>query len=669
MTAAWIGNPLNSLVVKKRSKIGAVKYYEVLVASKNYRGGNLTYSFDGTLVSGNAVTVPLKSKTVTAFVVGMVKKPVFKFKPITELLSERPLPAYCLELAKWLSQYYACSMGEALSLLAPTKTTAKKQEDSAVLTRVSEQKIDLSEPLTKDQASAISKIGGSKNTTTLLHGETASGKTRVYLELASQTLKAGRSVILLTPEISLTSQLERATNQLASPVRTFHSQLRPGQRRKLWLNILESREPMVIIGPRSALFLPLPNLGLIVVDEAHEPAYKQEQSPRYRTARVASQLGQLAKAKVVLGTATPSIDDYYLASDKKAIVTMTQPAIRAISTKGSGVQIVDLKDRSQFSRSPYLSRELLKAASEALNAKRQVMIYLNRRGSARLILCKVCGWQLLCPNCDLPLVYHGDQHLVRCHSCGHKSAPPAFCSNCHNPDVIYTTAGTKAIHDELARHFPKAKIARFDSDNIRGQRLNELYDQLHSGKIEIIVGTQLLAKGLDLPKLQLVGVVTADTSLALPDFTSEERSFQLLYQVIGRVGRGHGHGRAIIQTYHPDSPIIIAAATKDWQKFYRHCIAERQNFRFPPFAYLLKLSCKRASSAGAAKSAENIKKQILQLGLAVQVIGPSPSFWSRRGHYHYWQLTVKSKDRQHLVDIARQVSGDWRIDLDPVGLL
>ena len=163
--------------------------------------------------------------------------------------------------------------------------------------------------------------------------------------------------------------------------------------------------------------------------------------------------------------------------------------------------------------------------------------------------------------------------------------------------------------------------------------------------------------------------MTADTSLALPDFTSEERSFQLLYQVIGRVGRGHGHGRAIIQTYHPDSPIIIAAATKDWQKFYRHCIAERQNFRFPPFAYLLKLSCKRASSAGAAKSAENIKKQILQLGLAVQVIGPSPSFWSRRGHYHYWQLTVKSKDRQHLVDIARQVSGDWRIDLDPVGLL
>jgi primosomal protein N' (replication factor Y) len=297
------------------------------------------------------------------------------------------------------------------------------------------------------------------------------------------------------------------------------------------------------------------------------------------------------------------------------------------------------------------------------------MIYLNRRGSARLIMCQKCGWQALCPNCDLPLVYHGDEHQARCHSCGYKQAPPAACPTCSNPDVIYKGAGTKALFDEIKRLFGQAKVARFDSDSRRGERLNEQYARLHAGQVDIIVGTQVLAKGLDLPKLGLVGVISADTAMGLPDFSSEERSFQLLYQVAGRVGRGHGPGKVIVQTYQPDSPVIAAALKRDYQSFYKYSLSERQNFKFPPFAYLLKLSIKRATPAGAASSASRLKSQVQAQKLPVEVIGPAPAFYGRRGRFHYWQVVVKSKDRKHLVEVARSVPADWRIDLDPTNLL
>lgn len=648
-------------------------YYEVAVADGRYRGSAaLTYGSTDVLRKHSVVTVPLKNRSVTGFVVTETTKPDFNTKPIKNLLSEQALPEHCLELARWLQDYYSCGLGDALRQFAPTRPSLRKpdaDDEEKLLMSIEDMQLELNASLSGDQKQALKAIQDSVHTTVLLHGDTGTGKTRVYLELAQQHLESGRSVIMLTPEIALTSQLaEAARRKLGHRIFVIHSRLSVAQRKKIWLDILQSKDAIVVIGPRSALFSPVRNLGLIVVDEAHEPAYKQEQSPRYHAVRVASQLGLLTGAKVVLGTATPLTTDYYLATQHDAIVRMRQPAI-GLHIEKPKVQIVDIKDRQNFSISPYLSDQLIAAAKASLAAKKQVLIYLNRRGSARLILCEQCGWQLLCPHCDVPLVYHGDEHTARCHICGYSTPPPVACPNCHNTDIIYKGIGSKALADTAERLFQGYRVQRFDSDSKSGEQAHELYGHLLKGDIDILVGTQQLAKGFDLPRLGLVGIIAAETSLGLPDYTAEERAYQLTSQVIGRVGRGHTSGEIIIQSHNPSSLIISAAIERDYEKFYRHVISERQAFRFPPFAYLLKLTIRRATAKGAENAALRLKKQLLNRGLPVEVIGPSPSFYAKRGRYYYWQLVAKSKQRRHLTQLADMVPADWMIDLDPVDLL
>lgn len=646
-----------------------MRYYEVLVASNRFHGDLLTYSHNGLLEERSVITVPLRNRQVTAFTIKEVKKPDFALKPITSVLSPNILPTHCLELARWISSYYNCNLGDVLGQFAPTRPTVRfaKIDDHTLATEPLDQ-LSMDTTLTAGQTQAIKQISRSRQTTSLLHGETGSGKTRVYLELAKNAVTKGSSAIILTPEISLTAQLAKAASSLGCPVYVLHSRLTASTRKKIWFQMLQSQEPVIAIGPRSALFAPLKNIGLIVLDEAHEPAYKQEQSPRYHASRVASQLGKLTGAKVVLGTATPNVAEYYLAQQREAVIAMTEPAI-ATKHLPRVVEIVDIKDRANFGSSTYLSKRLIEEISSCLSSGKQAMVYLNRRGSARLILCRACGWQMVCPNCDIPLIYHGDQHKVRCHTCGYRATPPTACPTCQNPDIIYMGIGTKSLADEIVKLFPDAKVQRFDSDNRTGEQLNEMYPDLHSGKVDILIGTQLLAKGLDLPKLGLVGVIAAESSLALPDFTSEERTFQLLYQILGRVGRGHSAGRAIVQTFQPNSPAIVAAVKRNYLSFYKYALEERRQFRFPPFAYLLKLSCRRATSASAKDATDKFKTRIAKLGLPVEIIGPAPAFYSRRGRYFYWQLTIKSKVRSHLVDIAKITPADWVVDLDPADLL
>ena len=647
-------------------------FYEVFLASTHYHGSKpLTYSSKDKLKPLSAVTLPLQKRMVTGFVMREVSKPKFATKEVKTLLSDRPLPRQCLQLAQWLADYYAATLGDALRQFTPVTTTVRRThpEHGQSITATAAVQIEFDLPLTDDQNKAIKAISRTKNTTVLLHGDTGTGKTRVYLELAREVLSTGRSVMLLTPEIALTSQLAAAVEQLLPhPTYVLHSQLSPAKRKKLWFAILEATEPVVIIGPRSALFAPVNNLGLIVVDEAHEPAYKQEQSPRYFALRAASQLGAISSAKVILGTATPSVADYYVAQRHKAVVEMKTLAI--IHNHGEPLaEIIDIKDRKNFTRNPYLSNQLIEAMNKELADKKQVMIYLNRRGSARLILCNSCGWQLLCPHCDVPLVYHADKHSARCHICGFTQAPPLECPQCHNPDIIYRSIGTKALTENIAKLFPRYRLARFDSDNVAGEHINEVYGRLRAGEIDILVGTQLLAKGFDLPGLNLVGIVNAETSLALPDFTSEERAFQLLYQVMGRVGRGHGRGHVIIQSIDPANIVVKSACERDWHGFYKHALAERQAFRFPPFAYLMQLSCRRSTESGASGAAQNLKKKLASKKLPVEIIGPAPSFYARRGKYYYYQLVCKTKDRDHLLELAKEVPGDWTVDLDPINLL
>lgn len=644
-------------------------YYEVLPADGRYKSDSpLTYSYDGVIRPLCVVTIPLRSRLVTGFVVAKVSKPKFDAKPIKSVVSPVPLPAASLKLAEWMADYYHAGLGDVLKQFAPSKPSVRQiQSDNPPLDQ--ELQLELNQPLSKDQKSALTAIKKHPGTTILLHGDTGTGKTRVYLELAEAILKNNRSVILLTPEISLTSQLARAARKkLSAPTHVIHSQLSMSQRKKIWLAILEAKEPIVIIGPRSALFSPVKNLGLIVLDEAHEPAYKQEQSPRYHARAVASHLGTLTGAKVILGTATPLLGDYYLADKHKAVVRMSQLAAGDSYGKLTSL-VVDMRRKENLSRYPLLSKALVEEIKSALARKKQVLIYLNRRGTARLILCTSCGWQLLCPNCDIPLVYHGDEHLARCHTCGHKASPPVACPQCKNPDIIYKGIGTKALEQAIAGIFPDRKIQRFDSDNIPGERINELYSKLLAGEIDILVGTQLLAKGFDLPRLGMVGIISAESSMSLPDYSSEERSFQLLYQVMGRVGRGHGAGTVVLQSYSPDSKAIRAAIDRDWNLFYEQALKQRQQYRFPPYSYLLQLVCKRVTIKGAQMASQRLKSKLLEQKLPVEIIGPTPNFFGKRGSNYYYQLVVKSKQREHLLKLAASAPADWTVNLDPQDLL
>ncbi len=331
--------------------------------------------------------------------------------------------------------------------------------------------------------------------------------------------------------------------------------------------------------------------------------------------------------------------------------------------------MVDRKDHSLFSRSSFLSLELIKAVEQALARSEQSLLYLNRRGTARLVLCESCGWQATCPHCDVPLTYHGDHHELRCHSCSYHTATPAACPTCGHPNVLFKTAGTKAVVDEVGRLFPNARVARFDTDNAKADRFEQHYEAVKRGDVDILVGTQLLAKGLDLPRLSTLGVLLADTSLYMPDFSAEERTFQLISQVLGRIGRGHVTGRAVIQTYHPEHPVLIDALSGDYRHFYETELAARKQFLFPPFCYLLKLTVRRASITSAEAAALKLKAEIETGGYKVRVEGPAPSFYERFQDKYQWQLIIKARERPELLRIIASLPANCSYDIDPTDLL
>jgi primosomal protein N' (replication factor Y) len=643
-------------------------YYLVWVRSSRYHGSEpLTYSSDQKLVAGSIVDVELQTEQVLGFVSGSTTRPRFKIKPISRIYDLPPLPPHLLRLAKWLQEYYPAPLGIVSQQLLPANL-AEKQLRLTSPPKLPKPDLSTLPLLTAEQKAALAAMV--ERDTYLLHGITGSGKTRIYIELAARALTEGQSAIILTPEISLTTQLADSFRQVfGNRVLVMHSQQAPSERQAAWLDCLRASEPMIIVGPRSALFSPLAKVGLIVLDESHETAYKQEQAPQYQAGRVASQLATLAHSTLILGSATPSVSDYYLAEQKQKPIIRLAHLARPDEHPATNVVLVDRKDRDQFSRSPHFSQALIKAVEAALKRGEQSLLYLNRRGTARLVLCENCGWQANCPHCDVPLTYHGDHHDLRCHSCDYREPAPSSCPVCGHADIIFRTAGTKAIVEEVHKLFPQARVARFDTDNLRGERFERHYETIKQGEVDILVGTQLLAKGLDLPRLSTLGILLADTSLYLPDFSAQERTFQLISQVLGRIGRGHVAGRAIIQTYHPDHPVLQAAIKGDYQTFYKAELTERQEFLFPPFCYLLKLTVRRASIKSAEAAAEKLKEEIEQSDYRVRVEGPAPSFYERLQNKYQWQLVVKAKDRHELIKIMGALPSGWSSDLDPMDLL
>lgn len=642
-------------------------FYKVWVRSNRYRGQEaLTYSSAENIAPGALVRVPLQQQEVLGVVVTTSERPSFATKPLVLLPDLPPLPEVLLKTINWLQHFYATPLGVATQLIVPTAITKPRRPVGPSTTPVEAVSLP---PLTAEQKAALQTIASPG--TYLLHGKTGTGKTRIYIELAKQAIANQKSALILSPEIGLTSQLARNfTEVFGSHVVVLHSQLTVAERQAAWLTILRSTEPLVVIGPRSALFSPIRTLGVIVVDESHEPAYKQEQAPYYHTSRVAAQLAQEHKTSLVLGSATPPLVDYFMAEQRGRPIIRLSTLAKSSVTQPVQHTVVDLKNRTEFSRSSYLSNTLLEAIEGSLKRGEQTLLYLNRRGTARLTVCDHCGWQAVCPHCNLPLAYHHDLHRLQCHVCGYYTSPPSVCPACAHPSITFRAIGTKAIVDEVQRIFPTARVQRFDTDNKKADRLAAHYDAVYSGKVDILVGTQMLAKGLDLPRLSTIGVVAADSSLALPDYTAGERTYQLLRQVLGRLGRGHREGRAIIQTYTPDHPLIKAAINDEWEYFYRTELAERRKYNFPPYCHLLKLTCRRASAASAEKAAKQLKTQLESAIPSLAIEGPAPAFHEKLQGKYQWQLVVKAQRRSDLLQALTMLpKSGWSYDIDPLNLL
>ncbi len=647
-------------------------YFEVLPAkvfrkSPKLEDGILTYSFAENLKIGTIVEIPLgKSKTI-GIIYKKVEKPEFEVKDIVRKLYDKPFPSHLVKSIIWLSEYYLVPLPQVVSLFLPN-TIDKKHKIASPLPEKPLKTIDI--PLNTAQKQALKALEEATTSTKLLHGITGSGKTNIYLTLAHHAYVAKKSTILLVPEIALTSQLVQIFKEtFGENVILIHSKQTDKVRRDTFESLLQSDTPKIVIGPRSALFAPLKNLGLIIIDEAHESTYFQDQTPKYSALRLASFIANNNRIKCILGTATPKVEDYYLAKTHNSLITLKEKAKDTAITPE--IKIVDLKSRDNFTKNRYFSDDLIARIEENLKNGHQTLIYHNRRGSAPLTICENCGYEALCPNCFLPLTLHADSYKLICHTCGYKEKVPVCCPECKHPDIIHKGFGTKLLESELKKLFKNTKIARFDGDTDKDKTLDSLYDDVKSGKIDIIIGTQTVTKGLDLPKLATVGIVQADSGLSLPDYSSEERTFDLINQVLGRIGRGHiKTANAVIQTFHPESPAITNAIASDYESFYNYLILKRKKSHFPPFFYLAKISVVYKTERIALTKIKEVYKALKDKD-GIYLSAPTPAFHEYTNTGYNWQIIVKSSNRKNLIDAIKSLDSfpDIRLSIDPPSLL
>jgi primosomal protein N' (replication factor Y) len=645
------------------------KYYiqVALALPAMWKQNVYTYEYYEKLKVGTIVSAPFGSATKSGFVTAVVEKPDYKTKPITAT-QELRLNDKTLKFYDWIAKYYPTTPGSHVQQFVPSflKSIPKSVKNSAVTTT------KLPEPttLSKEQTSAygeLSKLGSSAGA--VLHGITGSGKTRLYCELALKNMREGKNTLILYPEISLTSQLEQTLVEFFGDdmILTYHSKRTPAQQRKTWLIINKTQQPYICIGPRSALFLPHNNLGLVVVDEAHDGAYKQDSGSRYSGLVAAGSLARNHNAQLILGSATPPVQETeQILSKGGSLICMHDLAMGA-DKESKIFEIVDMTKSVNKSQSYMLSKPLLERMHESLAAKKQVLLFLNKRGTARMLLCENCGWYAECPNCELPLTHHHDSFTLQCNVCGFKKKSEISCPECKS-SLTLKSPGIKAVEQDLYKLFPEATIARFDSDNKKQDTFSENYEFVKSGGADIIIGTQLLTKGLDLPLLETVGILQADSALMLPDYTSEERAFQQLTQVSGRVGRGHSTGRVVVQTYQPDSYLFKYVTRQDWHGFYAQELEKRKHSSYPPYSFVLKIWVSKNTREKAMSASANFASKIRK-NPGLRVLGPAPSFYEKASGKYSWQIVVMSSSRIKLSEIASELPKDFYFDLDPSSLL
>ena len=527
--------------------------------------------------------------------------------------------------------------------------------------------------LNDEQKNAFDTILNSSKKGFLLKGVTGSGKTEVYMNLVGKTLEEGKSAIILVPEISLTPQMiERFKGRFGKNVALFHSKLSQGERFDEWYRIKRG-EARLVVGARSAIFLPLDNLGLIVIDEEHENTYKSEQNPKYSTKEVAKFLSDIKGCKYILGSATPSIETYYKALNGE--LELVEIKNRVSNRPLPEMEIVDMREELKSRNLSLLSRSLYNEIKETLDRKEQIILFLNRRGFSSFVSCRSCGYVFKCPECDLSMTYHKNGYLI-CHYCGRAKREQKICPECGSKYVKFFGAGTQRVEEEVKKYFPKARVMRMDVDTTRNKDAHEnIYNAFKNGEGDILIGTQMVSKGLDFKNVTLVGILAADISLNIPDYRSSERTYQIITQVAGRAGRGDKKGKVIIQTYTPNSLSIKYAIENNYDDLYNEEIKVRKIMNYPPFSNIFLISF---ISRDEVKLKEFMNKVVVELRKlldsieGIEMLGPVPCIITKLKENYRWQIIIKGhldnqlrlKLKDVLYELNKSVYNEIRISMD-----
>jgi len=628
---------------------------------------------------GSYVNIPLRNKSEEGVVLGISQKePNYKTKEITKLIFDHPIfDKWQLDLMNWIANYYKSPIWNVIQLFLPPKFYPQSEiEKFEAKTNENNIPAILSEKfkLTKDQKNAFEKILNTNKKVSLLRGVTGSGKTEIYLHLVEKYMKEGKQSILVVPEISLTPQMIAYFKKIfGNKVAILHSKLTAKKRSIEWLKIKHNLTP-IIIGPRSAIFAPTKNLGLIILDEEHEFSYKQDQMPRYHALEVIKKIAELkSDVKIVLGSATPSVETYYQATN--GIYELIELHKRIGNTNLPKVDIVDLRIEFQKGNYSILSDLMQEKIKQTLANKSQIILFLNKRGSASAIVCRECGYMAKCPACDIAMTYHkflpqsnNKIPSLICHHCGLIKQIPTKCPDCGSISIKQIGAGTQRVEEEVQKLFPNARVARIDKDTTakRGS-FEEVYNKFKKGDLDILIGTQMIGKGLHFPNVNLVGVILADIGLHFPDFQSSQRTFQLLTQVAGRAGRDKTTGEVIFQTYMPTNAAIEFAKNHDYKNFYEYEIKQRMIFKYPPFGKLVKLSFVHANAKIAEEEAQETYEKLKKILPESYNLNIYPALMFKLNNKYRWIVLIQGENPSQLIDQI-VLTESCRVDVDPISV-
>jgi primosomal protein N' (replication factor Y) (superfamily II helicase) len=631
--------------------------------------------------TGDLVKVPFRRQEKHGIVWKIHnEKPSFKTLPIKEIIHETPLLSEKqIKLMTWFSKYYFCELSKILKLFIPKRIFNNNPINSRTKKL---NKIKATPPKTpnQEQKNIIKEITNSKEKSFLINGITGSGKTEVYTQIAKKHLKKGEQCLLLVPEISLTPQLiDYVESALEEKVEVIHSKRSAGEIQDSWFKIWNN-EAKLVIGSRSAIFAPFRNLGLIIIDEEHEFSYKQDSSPRYSTHSIIEKMQKIdPNLKTIFGSATPSVE-----SSEKLEKTTLYLKNRIGEAKLPEVELVDLREEFKKGNHSIFSESLAHEIKNTLDNKKQAILFLNRRGEASAMVCRDCGFKVNCENCELPMTYHSKtlkKGYLICHHCGKIETPPETCPNCKGVNIRFLGIGTQKIEIELQKHFPEARVLRADKDTTATKEgFQKIYQKFKNHEADILVGTQMIAKGLDLPQVNLVGVILADIGLNIPDFRTNERNFQLMTQVAGRAGRDKTPGKVIIQTYSPENTTLKFSQTHDFENFLNYERTQRKLLSYPPFSKLGKILIEDNVSQKCKEKAEKLENLIWKIARENNFtkdleINVYPAYIMRLRNKYRYILLIKDKTNSTLINEILEktkkediMDANIKIDLDPIAI-